>query len=99
MAKMTIDGVGTTNEPIGPLRYTVQPGRSARDRTREKLLRRLHQDFPLTEVRVRAHVADFVVFMFVFGDGYASRQEGSMSALSILVDVACLLACLPACLV
>eukprot|EP00752_Nemacystus_decipiens_P002499 g2348.t1 len=51
MAKMTIDGVGTTNEPIGPLRYTVQPGRSARDRTREKLLRRLHQDFPQTEGR------------------------------------------------
>ena len=82
MAKITIDGVGTTNEPIGPLRYTVQPGRSARDRTREKLLRRLHQDFPLTEVRVRAHVADFVVFLGVLlclysGTGMHRDREGA----------------------
>ncbi|CAM9371186.1 unnamed protein product [Ectocarpus sp. 12 AP-2014] len=51
MAKLTIDGIGSTNEPIGPLRYTVQPGRSGRERLRERLLRRLHQDFPQTQGR------------------------------------------------
>lgn len=51
MAKMTIDGTGTTNEPIGPLRYTVLTGRSARDKTRDRLLKLLHRDFPQTEVR------------------------------------------------
>lgn len=51
MGKMTIDNVGTTNGPIGPLRYTVQAGRSGRERMRERLLRRLHEDFPQTEVR------------------------------------------------
>ncbi|CAM9519244.1 unnamed protein product [Laminaria digitata] len=51
MTKMVIDGAGTVGLPIGPLHYTVQSGRSSRDRTRERLLRRLHQEFPLTEGR------------------------------------------------
>lgn len=50
MTKMVIDGAGSTGSLIGPLHYAVLSGKSARDRMQERLLRRLHQEFPLTEV-------------------------------------------------
>lgn len=53
MVHIVIDGAGSpgsTGTPIGPLYYKVQTGKSARDRARDRLLHRLHQEFPLTEV-------------------------------------------------
>lgn len=47
---MVIDGAGSTTSSIGPLRYLVLTGKSARERMRERLMRRLHEEFPLTKV-------------------------------------------------
>lgn len=71
MGKITIDGAGTTNEEIGPLRYTVQTGRSARDRMRERLLKRLHEDFPQTEVGIMVMV---LFFFFMCCEGRDERD-------------------------